>query len=49
MEIIYIGPRCPRCSGTRYTKVIYGTSEYKKCVGCGRLSAITSTDNLVEE
>lgn len=49
MEIIYIGPTCPRCSGVRYTKMVFDTSEYKKCIECGRLSAIVSTDNLVEE
>jgi transposase-like protein len=40
MEVIYDGPVCPRCSNTHYTKVTYGSSEYKKCVECGRTSSV---------
>jgi Zn ribbon nucleic-acid-binding protein len=46
MEVIYVGPVCPRCSNNQYTKVTYGSSEYKRCVECGRTSSITETDNL---
>ena len=49
METIYTGPVCPRCSNNQYTKVIFGVSEYKRCIECGRTSAIAESDDLQEK
>ncbi|CAM0046268.1 hypothetical protein VPHK435_0071 [Vibrio phage K435] len=49
MEVIYVGPSCPRCSNNQYTKMMFGASEYKRCIECGRTSVITESDDLQEK
>lgn len=46
IKTVYSGPICPRCINHRYTIETYGPSDYKRCIECGRLSAITGSDNL---
>lgn len=46
MEIYSIKPRCNRCSGNKVTKVKLGSSYYKKCIDCSKISPILESDEL---
>jgi hypothetical protein len=49
MEVIYIGPTCPRCANWRYTILTLGGNDYKRCVECLRLTPVVEGELTPEE
>lgn len=39
---------CPTCANNIYRTATLGSSQYKKCEECGRISKITEADDLIE-
>lgn len=46
-EIIYEGTECRACIGKLYKVIILGGNEWKRCIECGQLSPVKSSEVLV--